>query len=82
MRSDFSRLHSSSSQSLEMPGTESARSSRGGMEITSSINDVNSPGYEKLFPQNQKVPYEIDAFKLEQATKYSIYIFLYPLICY
>ncbi|EXX60825.1 hypothetical protein RirG_176400 [Rhizophagus irregularis DAOM 197198w] len=29
MRSDFSRLHSSSSQSLEMPGTESARSSRG-----------------------------------------------------
>ena len=27
-------------------GTENARSSRGGMEITSGINDVNSPGYE------------------------------------
>ncbi|GET62137.1 hypothetical protein GLOIN_2v1537740 [Rhizophagus irregularis DAOM 181602=DAOM 197198] len=57
MRSDFSRLHSSSSQSLEMPGTESARSSRGGMEITSSINDVNSPGsLMKLMLSNWNKP--------------------------
>jgi hypothetical protein len=50
---DFSRLHSkeisalSSSQPLEMQiGTENARSTRGGMEIASGINDVNSHGYE------------------------------------
>jgi len=38
----------SSSQSLETPvGTESAGSSRGATEMTSGINEVNSPGFDR-----------------------------------